>query len=41
MASPTAPSWKQEVKPEVEATLPVTEPIKNESPVKAEPGGNE
>jgi small subunit ribosomal protein S3 len=36
MASPTAPSWKQETKPEVEATLPVTEPIKNENP-----GGNE
>lgn len=36
MASPTAPSWKQEVKPEVEATLPATEPIKTENS-----GGNE
>jgi small subunit ribosomal protein S3 len=40
MASPSAPSWKQEVKPEVETPktegLPVTEPVKPENS-----GGNE
>jgi len=40
MASPTAPSWKQESKPEAEA--PKTEdPVQTESPKSENPGGSE